>query len=267
MIGVRPQVSGTASVQGDLWSARARDWADIQEDTMLPLYHAVLERAGLAGGARWLDVGCGSGRFVQLAAQHGAAVSGLDAAPALVAIASERVPGADMRVGEIEELPWADASFDVVTGFNAFQYAANPVNALRETGRVAVPGAEVFIATWGAAQDCEAAGYLRALGALSPPPPPGAPGPFALSEPGALERLAVAAGLTPGDQLEVECTWYYPELDTALRGLLSAGPAVRAVRHSGEERVRRAVTDAITPFRTARGGYRIENTFRCLIAR
>ena len=220
MIHVKPLVSGTASMQGDLWSARPRDWADVQEDTMLPLYQAVLERAGLAGGARWL-----------------------------------------------EELPWADASFDVVTGFNAFQYAAHPVKALREARRVAVPGAEVFIATWGAAQDCEAAGYLRALGALSPPPPPGAPGPFALSEPGALERLAVAAGLTPGEHLEVECTWYYAEIDTALRGLLSAGPAVRAVRHSGEERVRRAVTAAITPFRTARGGYRIENTFRCLVAR
>jgi SAM-dependent methyltransferase len=267
MIGVKPQVSGTAGVQGDLWSARARDWADVQEDTMSPLYRAVLERGAIARGARLLDAGCGSGRFAQLATQRGAVVSGLDAAPALVAIARERVPGADVRVGEIEDLPWADASFDVVTGFNALQYAANPVNALREARRVAVPGAQVFIATWGAPEACEAAGYLRALGALLPPPPPGAPAPFALSEPGALERLAVEAGLTPGDHLDVECTWYYAELDTALRGLLSAGPAVRAVRHAGEERVRRAVTEAITPFRTARGGYRIENTFRCLVTR
>jgi SAM-dependent methyltransferase len=172
-----------------------------------------------------------------------------------------------VRVGEIEDLPWAETSFDVVTGFNAFQYAATPVNALREARRVAVPGADVFIATWGASQDCEAAGYLRALDALLPPPPPGGPGPFALSEPGALERLAIEAGLTPGEHLEVECIWHYTDLDTALRGLLSAGPAVRAARHSGEDRVRRAVTEAIMPFRTARGGYRIENTFRCLIAR
>jgi SAM-dependent methyltransferase len=267
VIGVKPQVTGTAGVQGDLWSARARDWADVQEETMLPLYRAVLERSGVGPGTRLLDVGCGAGRFAQLAAQHGAVVSGLDAAPALAAIARTRVPEADVRVGEIEELPWADGSFDVVTGFNAFQFAANPVNALREAGRVTVPGAPVFIATWGAPEDCEAAAYLRALGALLPPPPPDAPGPFALSAPGALERLAIEAGLTPGEHLEVECTWCYAELDTALRGLLSIGPAVRAVREAGAERVRRAVTEAIAPFRTARGAYQIENTFRFLVVR
>jgi SAM-dependent methyltransferase len=234
---------------------------------VLPLFRAVLERSGIAAGTRLLDVGCGAGRFVQLAAERGAVVSGLDAAPALVAIARERVPAADVRVGEMEDLPWPDASFDVVTGFNSFQFAANPVNALREARRVTASGAQVFIATWGAPEDCEAAGYLRAVGALVPPPPPGAPGPFALSLPGALERFAVEAGFTPGEHANVECVWSYADLDTALRGLLSTGPAVRALRQVGEERVRRAVTEAIAPFRTARGGYRIENTFRYLVAR
>jgi len=267
MVGTKSQVSGTAGVQGDLWSARARDWADVQEDMVLPLFQGVLERSGITAGTRLLDVGCGAGRFVQLAAQRGAVVSGLDAAPGFVSLARERVPDADVRVGEMEDLPWTDASFDVVTGFNSFQFAAKPVNALREARRVAVAGAALFIATWGAPESCEAAGYLRAVGALLPAPPPGAPGPFALSAPGALERFAVEAGLTPGEHLEVECTWSYADLDTALRGLLSTGPAVRALREAGEDRARRAVIDAIAPFRTARGGYRIENTFRYLVAR
>ena len=113
------------------------------------------------------------------------------------------------------------------------------------------------------------AAYLRALGALVPPPPPGAPppGPFALSAPGALERLAQQADLRPEENTIVECVWRYPDLDTALRGLLSTGPAIRAVRHSGENAVRLAVIEAIAPFRTAQGGYRIENTFRYLVAR
>ena len=92
-------------------------------------------------------------------------------------------------------------------------------------------------------------------------------GPFALSVPGALERLAAEAGLTQAEAFDVECTWRYPDLDTALRGLLSAGPAVRAMRHSGEEAVRRAATEAIAPFRTMQGSYQIENTFRYVIAR
>jgi SAM-dependent methyltransferase len=267
MIDVKAEASGTAGVQGDLWSARARDWAEIQEDTALPLYLAVLERAGVRTGVRLFDAGCGAGRFAQLATARGAVVTGLDAAPALVAIARERLPDRDLRVGELEDLPWADGSFDVVTGFNSFQYAASPVAALREARRVVVPGAPVAIATWGEPENCEAAAYVHALGRLGPPTAPGAPGPFALSVPGALERLAADAGFADAEALDIECTWRYADLETALRGLLSTGPAACAIRHSGEEAVRRATTEAIAPFRTMQGSYQIENTFRYLVAR
>ena len=234
---------------------------------MLPLYEAVLALARVGSGVQLFDAGCGSGMYCGLAAARGARVAGLDAAEALVTIARQRVPDGDFRAGEIEDLPWADASFDLITGFNAFQYAANPVNAVREARRVARPGAPVFIATWGEPLYCEAAAYLSAIDTLLPTPPLGAPGPFALSEPGALERLAREAGLTPLENTVVECTWRYADLNTALRGLLAAGPAVRAMRHAGEEPLRHAVTAAIAPFRTLRGGYQIENRFRCLVAR
>jgi len=267
MIDMTTQAAGTAAAQGELWSARARDWAQVQEDMTLPLYLAALDRLGVRTGVRLFDAGCGSGRFAQLATARGAVVTGLDAAPAFVSIARERLPDRDIRVGELEDLPWADASFDVVTGFNSFQYAANPVAALREARRVGVPGARVVIATWGEPDNCEAAAYVRALGRLGPPAPAGAPGPFALSVPGALERLATDAGFAGTEALDVECTWRYADLETALRGLLSAGPAVRAMRHSGEEAVRRAATEAIAPFRTMQGSYQIENTFRYVVAR
>ena len=80
-------------------------------------------------------------------------------------------------------------------------------------------------------------------------------------------RLAREAGFTPLENTVVECTWRYADLDTALRGLLAAGPAVGAMRYSGEEPVRQAVTTAIAPFRTLRRGYQIENRFRFLVAR
>jgi hypothetical protein len=51
-----------------------------------------------------------------------------------------------------------------------------------------------------------------------------------------------------------------------LRGLLSVGPAVRAIAASGEERVREAVAQAIAPFTDGVSGYRIANTFRYLSA-
>ena len=111
----------------------------------------------------------------------------------------------------------------------------------------------------------EAAVYLAALGPLMPPPPPGAPGPFALSAPGALEGLATEAGLTPGDAAEVSCPWTFPDLESALTALLSSGPAIKAIRSAGEAAARDAVTAAIEPFRQPSGGYVIGSAFRYLI--
>lgn len=65
-----------------------------------------------------LEVGCGSGVFLRAAADRGARVSGLDASEALLEIARSRVPEADLRVGDMQFLPYGDDSFDVVAGFN-----------------------------------------------------------------------------------------------------------------------------------------------------
>jgi SAM-dependent methyltransferase len=254
---------GSAPVQGALWGARAHDWAEIQEPTATPLFEAVLDRARVSQAMRVLDVGCGSGVFCALAAERGAQVAGLDAAEPLVAIARQRVPHADLRAGEIEALPFADGSFDLVTGFNAFQYASVPANALREARRV---GRQLVIAVWGDPQACQAAAYLAALKALLPPPPPGAPGPFALSDVAVLHRLLREAGFAPLHTEDVLCVWQYRDLETALRGLLSAGPAVRAIQHSGEAAVRAATVEALKPFRAPDGSFRLDNAFRYVLA-
>jgi hypothetical protein len=94
-----------------------------------------------------------------------------------------------------------------------------------------------------------------------------APGPFALSDRTRLESLARDAGLEPLSLHDVDCPFVYVDLAQALRGLLSAGPAIRALRSAGAGAVRGEVTAAIAPFRTGAGGYRLENRFRYLVAR
>ncbi|HET8578726.1 MAG TPA: methyltransferase domain-containing protein [Methylomirabilota bacterium] len=232
-----------------------------------PLYEAVIVRVGIGSGMRLLDIGCGAGLFCSMAARQGARVTGFDAAPALIAIARQRTPKGDFQVGEMEELPFPANTFDLVTGFNSFQFAADPLQALREARRVARPRAQIVIATWGRVEDCEAAGYLAALKALLPPAPPGAVGSFALSATGALEGLLRQAGLRPSVTEEIDCPWLYRDGAAALRGLMSAGPAVKAIQTSGEDRVKEAVLKAVAPFRTATGGYRLRNKFRYVVAR
>jgi ubiquinone/menaquinone biosynthesis C-methylase UbiE len=72
-------------------------------------------------------------------ADGGAEPSGLDASEARIAHAQARLPEADLRVGEMEELPWDDDGFDLDTGFNSFFFANDIVAALREARRVAKP--------------------------------------------------------------------------------------------------------------------------------
>ncbi len=257
---------GTAQVQGSLWGARVHDYAKIVEPFGCPLYEAVFQAAEIGAGTRVLDVGCGPGLAAQLAATRGARVAGLDAAETSITIARERTLEGDFRAGEMEDLPWADNTFDLVTGFNAFQYAADVVCALREARRVATPGGHVAMAVWGHAEDCETAAVVTALRPFLPPPPPGAPGPFALSEPGRVENLLRQAGLTPLTDGEVDCPFDFPDLETAVRGHLSAGPAAIAMRQAGAEVVQRAIAEAMVPFRQSDGTYRQRNRFRYVIA-
>ena len=261
---LKPQSS---PVNGRLWGARARDWANIQEVTANSVYEAVLERTDVGPDTRFLDVGCGAGGAVRLAAARGAQVSGIDAADALLAIARERTPKGDFHSGDLEALPFDTAVFDVVTGFNSFQYAANPAIALSEARRVTRPEGVIVVMTWGVPDGMEAASLVAALRPLLPTPPPGAPGPFALSDETRLRAFAADAGLTPLEVFDVDSPFVYPDEATAVRGLNSSGVSTRAMDHSSEAAVSEAHRQALAPFRLADGSYRIHASFRCLLAR
>jgi SAM-dependent methyltransferase len=261
---LKPQSS---PANGPLWGARARDWADLMEARMTPVYEAVLARSGVGSGAHLLDVGCGAGTTAQVAAASGVRASGIDAAEAMIAVARERHPQSDFHVGDMEALPFADATFDVVTGFNAFQYAANPVVALAEAARVTRAGGLVAITTWGTPEGMPAAAMVAALRPLLPPPPPGAPGPFALSDETALRAFATEAGLTPIEVFDVDVLWDYPDEATAVRSFNSAGVSKRAMDHTSEAAVTEAQQKALAQFRDPDGHYRLDATFRCLLAR
>jgi SAM-dependent methyltransferase len=263
-------VEGSAGVQGNLWGERARDWADVLEGWNgwgIPLYRHVLERVPVGSGTNLLDVGCGAGRFCRIAADRGAQVAGIDAAGPLVEIAQERIPDGDFRVGEMEDLPWADDTFDVVTGFNSFFIAADIVNALREARRVARPAAHVVMTVFGRPERCESTSVFASLAQFAPSrSSEDKDDGLALHEEGALEQLAAEAGLTSTEGGYVEVAEDYPDLETMRRGYMAAAPFVRAARAAGEEAVREALSHALQPLKTTGGRYRLEDELRYLIA-
>jgi SAM-dependent methyltransferase len=128
-------------------------------------WEAVARAAGIGEGTSLLDLGCGDGAFCAFAAHRGAIVHGLDVEPDAIAAALEAVPGADLRLGVMESLPWADAWFDVVTSFNALQYALDPEMALVEASRVARPDGRIAICKWGPPAENEFFSFLISIGA------------------------------------------------------------------------------------------------------
>lgn len=257
---------GNSKLQGELWGARPQFWA-VFEEACRPLHEAVLDAAKVGNGTVLLDVGCGSGVAVALAEQRGACVSGLDAAPGLITIAKERAPDADLHVGELEELPFPDDHFDVVTGINSFQYAGDRVKAVREAKRVAKQGGLVSATVWDNPQNCDLAGYINALGSLLPPAPLDTPGPWGISEDGAIEKLMLEAGFEQASSHSFTFSMRYASEAEAVQILLAPAPATRAIAHSGEEEAAHIVRNAIAPFRQADGSYRFENSFRIALAR
>ena len=141
---------GTGKEQAELWGPGARDWSDYNEPMCTPFYEAVMDEAKVGPGTAMLDVGCGGGFAMLLAARRGATVSGIDAAPALLDIVRERVPGASLAIADLEDpLPFDAGEFDVVTAFNSVQYAADPVAALKNMSQVTKPGGLISVVVWG----------------------------------------------------------------------------------------------------------------------
>jgi len=258
---------GTASTQGPLWNERAEDWASVHEHNLTPVYGAVLDLVHAEPGVAILEVGCGGGTALKLAAERGAEVAAIDAASAFVEITQRRVPSADVRVGDLQFLPYDDDAFDVVMGFNAFQYAADVGAALAEAHRVLRPGGTVAMLAWGPQEECEIASHLIALRPLMPPPPADAPGPFALSQPGALRTLVAGAGFDVEIVADVAGPFVYASEEVALRGLMSSGPCVNVARQVGVDAVANAIRDGIAPYRQVDGSYRFDNTWRVAIGR
>jgi SAM-dependent methyltransferase len=191
-------------------------------------------------------------------------VCGLDAAEPLVALARQRVPEAELYVGDMQFLPFADDAFDLVCGFNSFFFAADMVDALREAARVTRPGGRVIVQVWGRPERCALTPMKDAVRRLGPPSAPDASPP--LWAPGVLESMTREAGLEPSSTFDLTYAFVHPDVETLVRRTLAPGLVVEMARVAGEEAVRRAIVESLAPYRSDDGSYRLENEWHFLLA-
>jgi len=115
--------------------------------------------------ADWLDIGCGTGAFSELIAQHCApkSLSGIDPSPQQIAFAQVRLPQADMRVADSMALPFGGAEFDVVASALVLHFIPDRGRAFAEMKRVTRPGGVVAAYTWERSATEDFAPYARML--------------------------------------------------------------------------------------------------------
>lgn len=115
-----------------------------------PLADRLVELAGVRAGQRVVDVGCGPGvltaRLVERLGPEG--VVALDPSPPFVAAARERCPGVDIRQGRAEDLPYGDGSVDVALANLVVHFMSDPVQGLREMGRVTRADGTIAATVW-----------------------------------------------------------------------------------------------------------------------
>ena len=256
----------TKEIQGKLWSSAPADWVNYLEPTFIPMYEAVLEKLELDEEKMLLDAGCGSGLFLNMVESTGASIYGFDAAPGLLEVAKKRLPSITLMIEDLETAPFNDETFDVVTGFNSFQYAGSFENAIKEAKRVAKKDGKVVIGIWGKEEYCDAGTVLKKVGSLLPPPPPGTPGPFALSQDGRVESICQSVGLKVIDKHTVFCPWQFSGDQELIKAFMCTGPCVKAAQHVGEEKVKETIIRSAQPYNLADEIYYMHNYFTFFIA-
>lgn len=131
--------------------------------------------AQVAPGQKVLDVACGTGVVAVTAARRGAKVSGLDLSPVLIERAHKNAGIAGVNIdfteGDVEALPYPDASFDVVLSQFGHIFAPRPNVAVQEMLRVLKPGGRIAFSTW---PPEHFTGRMFAFVGRHTPPPPGA---------------------------------------------------------------------------------------------
>lgn len=208
---------------GDAYEPFVGRWSRLVADELL-------EWLAMPAGARWLDVGCGTGALSQAIVRRcdPADVLGVDPSHGFVEHARAHVPGARFEVGDAVDLPPPDASFDAVVCGLVLNFVPDPARAVAEMARVVRPGGVVGVYVWDYAQDMQ---MLRRFWDAAAALDPGAAEPdegrrFPIARPDALEELLCGAGLATVEGREIVVPTVFRDFDDYWSPFLGGqGPA------------------------------------------
>jgi SAM-dependent methyltransferase len=215
------------------WGRRAAEFATLLEPANAREYVAVFSRLGLGPGTRLLDVACGSGLAIELARSFGAVCTGIDASPRLVAVARDRSPDSDIRVGDMSTLPWDDDHFDVVTSFRGI-WGTTP-HAVDEVRRVLVDGGRLAMTVWGNVGKSAGAWAFAPFQWATEAKVQHQADMVSLGRPGVGEAFLRERGFDVEERFAVPFAIEFADPATYARALAASGPAYESIQSVGEE--------------------------------
>jgi SAM-dependent methyltransferase len=161
-------------------------------------------------GMKALDVACGTGNLAIPAARMGATVTGVDIAPNLLEQARLRAEGEGLNVqfdeGDAEQMPYPDASFDLVMSIFGVMFAPRPEKAASELLRVCRPGGRIAMGNWTPEGFI---GRMQQMVTAYAPTPPGVPSPMLWGDEDTV-RERFGKGISELNLAKRICTFNFP---------------------------------------------------------
>ena len=213
-------------------TAYAEHFAPLTTLALEPL----LDAARITAGRRVLDVATGPGLAAAAAQARGAAATGVDVAPGMVALAQRAYPEVEFKVAEVVALPFPDDTFEAVVCNFGLGHFPQPEVAIAECVRVLAPAGLLALSWWDQPARQRVQGLFReAIAELGLPPPPEVPqghDTLRFSDPealagllrgSALEGVQVTAHRTTHLMPDVEALW-----QAGMGGMAVTGAAIAA---------------------------------------
>lgn len=210
------------------WGRVARAYEEMWADRTAPFTARGLDLLDAPRAGRGLDVGCGPGlTAAALADRLDGGVLGVDFAPAMAGLASERFAGRDdlaFAVDDAENLSLAEASFDAVTCSFGLMYCYDAQRALGHMARVLRPGGRLLSVVWGRAKNVWWVPVIELVETRAEYFSSVCPLIFFYGLPGVMSRMVDQAGLELVATETIDGSMEFADPDEAVEAAIQGGP-------------------------------------------